>query len=378
MGSGRFVGWRQAHQPLDRQSLSPPAVGDEGVGLLGQDAAFLWLLARVDLNVQPDHAALPIHLAGENLDEPRPVNRLDDIKQRHGGGHLVTLQSADQSQFDDRTMLRPPPGGFFDPVLAEAAVASGEHPGDPIPRLLLRHGCQVHVGWKAVGRPRRFGDRLSNRSVGQDVVAREISIIWRVARRLAAKRRLASAVPAFLFLTDPERTPDPLLAVGRLPRGAGVVYRAFGAPDALVKGRILAKRCRKLGLTFFVGADPRLAARLGARGLHLPQRTAGRAGDIRRWRGRFIVSAAAHDVPAVLSASRAGAQAILVSPTFASASPSAGKPLGSRRAACMARMAATPMIALGGINARTAPHLGLTGVRGVAVVAVVVEDSGRR
>ncbi|HEY2177706.1 MAG TPA: thiamine phosphate synthase, partial [Caulobacteraceae bacterium] len=69
--------------------------------------------------------------------------------------------------------------------------------------------------------------------------------IWRATRRLAGRRGRGRSLPPLLFFTDPSRTPDPAGIAERLPRGAGVVYRAFGAPDALAVGRRLAAVCRR-------------------------------------------------------------------------------------------------------------------------------------
>jgi len=171
-----------------------------------------------------------------------------------------------------------------------------------------------------------------------------------------------------LLFTDPGRTPDPAAAAERLPRGAGVVFRAFGAADALDKGRALATVCRRRGLVLLVGADPELARRLRADGVHLPERLARRAGVIAALRRRFRVTAAAHDLPAVLAARRAGAEGLVISPVFPSLSPSAGKPLGPMVLAGLVRQARVPTYALGGVNARSARALGLTGVSGLAAV----------
>jgi thiamine-phosphate pyrophosphorylase len=171
-----------------------------------------------------------------------------------------------------------------------------------------------------------------------------------------------------LLFTDPERTPDPAAAAGRLPRGAGVVFRAFGAADALATGRVLARVCRRRGLVLLVGADAALAARLGADGVHLPQRLAGRAGVTHALRRRFRVTAAAHDLPAVLRAGRAGAEGLVISPVFPSLSRSAGRPLGPMTLAGLVRRAKVPAYALGGVNARSARALRLTGVVGLAAV----------
>src|SRR5947208_746563 len=83
----------------------------------------------------------------------------------------------------------------------------------------------------------------------------------RAAFRKGAARR---PLPALLFFTDPVRTPDPEAVARRLPRGAAVVFRAFGAPDAEARGRRLASIARARGLILLVGADAGLAARVGA------------------------------------------------------------------------------------------------------------------
>ena len=171
-----------------------------------------------------------------------------------------------------------------------------------------------------------------------------------------------------LLFTDPQRTPDPAASAERLPRGAGVVYRAFGAADAVESGRALARVCRRRGLILFVGADPSLAARLGADGLHLPEREAFRPGYVRRLRARFRVTASAHSLAAVRRALAAGAEAIVVSPVFQSRSPSAGRPLGLFALATLVRQADATVYALGGVNARTALGLRMTGVAGLAAI----------
>jgi thiamine-phosphate pyrophosphorylase len=81
-----------------------------------------------------------------------------------------------------------------------------------------------------------------------------------------------------------------------------------------------------------------------------------------------MLTGAAHGLPAILCARRAGLDALVVSPAFSSASPSAGTPLGSRRLAGLVRAAGGPVYALGGINAATARRLLHTGAAGLAAV----------
>jgi thiamine-phosphate pyrophosphorylase len=195
-----------------------------------------------------------------------------------------------------------------------------------------------------------------------------VAAIWRWARTLGPARVRGKALPRLFFFTDPIRTPNPEAVIRRLPRGAGVVYRAFGDPDAVRKGRRLVRVARRRGVLILAGADAGLAARIGADGVHLPERSAGLAAGLRRARPGWIVTAAAHGKPAIVRARRIGADAVFVSPVFASASPSAGRPLGPLRFASLIRGSGLPVFALGGVNAQTARQLARTGAIGVAAV----------
>ena len=171
-----------------------------------------------------------------------------------------------------------------------------------------------------------------------------------------------------LFFTDPARTPDPEAIARQLPSGAAIVFRAFGAPDGEARGVRLAVIARARGLKLLIGADARLAARLGADGVHLPQRLAHRARRLKATHPGWIVTAAAHSTLAARRALAAGADAVVVSTALASASPSAGTPLGPVRMAILARRAGGPVYALGGITDKTARRLRDAGLIGLAAV----------
>jgi thiamine-phosphate pyrophosphorylase len=175
-------------------------------------------------------------------------------------------------------------------------------------------------------------------------------------------------MPSLFFLTDPQRTPDPMRTMAQLPAGAAVIYRAFGAKDAEAQGRALRQLARARRLVFLVGADAGLAARLGADGVHLPERLMHLAPRLRQAHPKWLITAAAHGPRAIAAAGRLRLNAALVSAVFTSESPSAGAPLGALRFARLNRTARLPIIALGGINARTAPRLVDAGAAGLAAV----------
>jgi thiamine-phosphate pyrophosphorylase len=190
-----------------------------------------------------------------------------------------------------------------------------------------------------------------------------------VARTAAALRRRApfrKPLPALLFFTDPDRTPDIEAVARRLPQGSAIVYRAFGAPDAEARANGLREIARRRGLILLIGADARLAARIGADGVHLPERLAHLSGRLKR--PGWIITAAAHGPIAARRALAAGADAVVVSAIFPSNSPSAGKPLGPMRLAMLVRATPGPVYALGGINDKTAGRLLPAGVVGIAAV----------
>lgn len=175
-------------------------------------------------------------------------------------------------------------------------------------------------------------------------------------------------LPNLLFFTDPARIASPEAVAERLPRGAGIVFRAFGAEDAVEQGRRLRAIADARGLLLLVGAHPGLAEGIRADGLHMPERLAGEIPRLRAEHGRYLITVAAHDLTAVRAAERAGADAVIVSPVFPSNSPSAGKPLGLAGLKEMVTATALPVYALGGVRADTVGRLAESGIVGIAAV----------
>lgn len=194
---------------------------------------------------------------------------------------------------------------------------------------------------------------------------------WTLRRTAALLSRRAAwrkALPPLLFFTDPIRTPDPVAVARTLPAGAAVVFRGFGAADAEATARTLLAVARARRLKLLIGADAALARRIGADGVHLPERLAGRARRLKAAHPGWTVTAAAHSLPAARRALAAGADAAVVSVAFASRSTSAGRPLGPVRLARLARDAGGPVYGLGGITDETARRLLGAGLVGLAAV----------
>lgn len=183
------------------------------------------------------------------------------------------------------------------------------------------------------------------------------------ARRL---NRAAGAppIPALYFFTDPVRTPDPAGIARRLPRGAAVVYRHFGAPDRVKTARLLAGVCRSRGLKLLIAADPALAARVGADGVHWPERRL----PAQREASAGLVTVAAHSAAGLGRAAAFGADAAILAPIFPTLSRSGNTPLGLFRASQWARGAGLPVIALGGVTPERARLLAGRSFAGLAAI----------
>lgn len=179
------------------------------------------------------------------------------------------------------------------------------------------------------------------------------------ARRLKPARAGRGALPRLYLFSDPQRLPDPRAAAARLPPGAAVVAR--GLPPALLVS--LARLARQRRLVLLVAGDGRAALRhaRGLRaGLHLPDRR-GSAGLVpfllaRRARG-LLLTVAAHGRAGLARGRRLGADAVILSPVFPTASHPGAPALGPWRWAALARRAGRGAVALGGVRGANAGRL---------------------
>ncbi len=172
-------------------------------------------------------------------------------------------------------------------------------------------------------------------------------------------------IPALYFFTDPDRVRDPCAVAARLPRGAAIVYRHFGAKHRLREAQALARLAKRRGLTLLIGADERLAQRVGANGVHLPESAARVLPRLRRRHRTWIVTIAAHSPTALARLQRSGADAIVLAPILPSRSSAARAPIGGRAGAALARRTACPIIALGGVRARARIAPGFAGLAAI-------------
>lgn len=177
--------------------------------------------------------------------------------------------------------------------------------------------------------------------------------------------------PIVWVVTDAKRMPNPERVVSSLPRGTGVILRHYGAAKRASLARRLAGLCRKRGLSFLVGGDWRLAARVNADGVHLGDDAAraGLAAGGRLWRrgkASRLLTVSAHGARGLRRGKDLGASAALLGPVFKTASHPGRATLGALRLAAMIRAARLPVLALGGITTANIKKLHASGIAGIA------------
>lgn len=185
-----------------------------------------------------------------------------------------------------------------------------------------------------------------------------------MSTRTLAKRRRRLNFPCRVVVTDARRTPDPAALAARLPAGTVVSFRHYEVPPAerAALARAVAAVARRRRLVLLVAADHRLAAAVGADGLHLPEGLArhGVLAPLLLWRRqrRALLTVAAHSPAALARAAVLGADAALLSPVFPTRSHPGAATLGPRRFSLWAGAARLPVVALGGVTVATARRLG--------------------
>ena len=145
------------------------------------------------------------------------------------------------------------------------------------------------------------------------------------------------------WLVTDERMGDALWsALGRLPRGSGVLLRHHSTPPNEREriGRAVARICRRRELVLAVSRDMLLARRLGAALVHNPSRAS----------GLMPHSRSVHDEGEADRTRRGLAALVFVSPVFDTRSHAGATPLGVENARRLVRRSHAHGIALGGVN----------------------------
>ncbi|MDA0305926.1 MAG: thiamine phosphate synthase [Proteobacteria bacterium] len=205
-----------------------------------------------------------------------------------------------------------------------------------------------------------------------------LSDLTRCLNFAAPQRPQRIALPRLILMTDEARLPDPHPAIDALPAGSAVIFRHYDTPGRAALAQEVVNHARARRVRVLVAGDPRLAVKVGADGLHLPEAMARRGpGAWRTWfpgRGEdgggawagWLITAAAHSPAALRRAETAGADAVLLSPVFPSQSHPDAAHLGNLRFRALCAASRLPVYALGGVTKATARRLRGSGAAGLA------------
>lgn len=161
-------------------------------------------------------------------------------------------------------------------------------------------------------------------------------------------------------MTDDARAADWAEAVAALPRGAAVIVRHREARAREALAQRLRPIARARGVKLLVADDAGLAVRVGADGVHVPERKVAAIAGLRARHPRWIITISAHGL-----VRNASADAVLLSPVFATASHAGRAGLGVVRFAALSR---GRVYALGGVDAASVQRLAASNACGIALI----------
>lgn len=161
-----------------------------------------------------------------------------------------------------------------------------------------------------------------------------------------------AGIPAIWLLSDARNDGVLEAALAKLPRGSGFIFRHYHLDPKFRRARFraLAAIARKHDHTVILADNAATARKWAADGIYGPP-------ENMRQREGLLGLATAHDMPEIVAAQRAGADAVLLSPVFATRSHEGAETLGPLRFRMLARKARIPLIALGGMDASKAKRL---------------------
>jgi thiamine-phosphate pyrophosphorylase len=183
-------------------------------------------------------------------------------------------------------------------------------------------------------------------------------------------------VPPLLVISDRRQAAQPLEEVAEAIFAGGCRWlslreKALPAAERRALLSALVMRGRRWGATVTVHEDIDAAVMAGADGVHLPSTGSPAAARARLPRG--LIGASAHSAKEACALLGSGADYVTISPVFITASkPGYGPAIGLGGLAEIVTQVPGPVIALGGINAATAPLCLSAEARGVAVMGEVM------
>ena len=163
------------------------------------------------------------------------------------------------------------------------------------------------------------------------------------------------AFPSIWLVTDARNDAVLERVLATLPRGSGLVFRHYHLPPAERRARYreLARIARRHGQWVALSGTARQARQWGADAAYASPEALARGPALPR-----LVTV--HGIGELGRAHRARANAVVISPVFATRSHPGGKTLGPIRFRLLSALAKAPVVALGGMTKKRGKSLGST------------------
>jgi len=185
----------------------------------------------------------------------------------------------------------------------------------------------------------------------------------------ASKSKGHKALPHLFFMTDATRIKNPEAVIAALPTGSAIIIRDYDIDNRKDHAKSLIKLAKSRGLITLVAGDAKLARRVRADGLHLPEYMLWQAAPVLT--GFAFVTASCHSVKALKRAAALGVDASTFSPIYPTRSHVGAQAVGVSRLSATLKVPNIPaVIALGGITRerlRLLSYLPLLGIAGISL-----------
>jgi len=190
----------------------------------------------------------------------------------------------------------------------------------------------------------------------------------RMARRLNARAQSRFAITGLILMMDDRLDADWGAAASALPAGSAVIVRHRDARSREQLARMLLPICRRRRILLLIAEDFRLAMRVCADGVHVPEVLAYRIPGLRKAHAGWVITTSVHSLRARLNAERLSPHALLLSPLFGTSSHPGKASLGVTRLASLVSGTRLPSFVLGGIDASNVSLVSGLPVQGIALI----------
>lgn len=175
-------------------------------------------------------------------------------------------------------------------------------------------------------------------------------------------------LPIVIYLTDNNKSKNPVSIVSKLPKKSLIIIRDYSIKNRESHIKRIFKIAKSYNHYVLVAKDPILAKKTKADGIHLPEHCISKTRKYRKLFPSWIITNACHSTKSAINAYKSNADAILLSPIFATSSHPKKNAINIDIIKFISNKINIPIYALGGINNKTITNLKRSKIKGVAAI----------